>query len=121
MSEESIILQVLAELRHAVDRTVAGLGEVRADQKAQGATLERVLVQTTQTNGRVGSLEERVELIERREIREDGIEDGKAAKSAEYRSRLTRAWSLIWSPMGKGAGALGLLLAGWTLHQVWPW
>ena len=122
MSEpDSIVLQVLAELRKAVDQTVEGLGELKATQRVHGFTLDRVLAQTTKTNGRVDALEEAVDLLERREIREDGIADGRAEQRQAYRSAVTRAWGLVWSPMGKGAGALALLLTGWTLREVWPW
>lgn len=122
MSEpDSIVLQVLAELRKAVDQTVEGLGELKATQRVHGFTLDRVLAQTTKTNGRVDALEEAVDLLERREIREDGIADGRAEQRQAYRSAVTRAWGLVWSPMGKGAGALALLLTGWTLREVLPW
>ena len=122
MSEpDSIVLQVLAELRMAVDQTVAGLAELKATQRVHGITLDRVLAQTTKTNGRVDALETAVDMIERREIREDGIDDGRAEQREAYRSAVTRAWGLVWSPMGKGAGALPLLLTGWTLREVWPW
>lgn len=121
MSEpDSIVLQVLAELRKAVDQTVEGLGELKATQRVHGFTLDRVLAQTTKTNGRVDALEEAVDLLERREIREDGLADGRAEQRQAYRSAVTRTWGLVWSPMGKGAGAVALLLTGWTLREVWP-
>ena len=86
-----------------------------------GNTLDRVLAQTTETNGRLRKAEGRLDQIERREIREDGIADGRAEQRQAYRSAFARAWKLIWSPMGKGAGALALLLTGWTLREVLPW
>ena len=122
MSEpDSIVLQVLAELRSAVDQTVNGLAELKATQRVHGNTLDRVLAQTTETNGRLRKAEGRLDQIERREIREDGIADGRAEQRQAYRSAFARAWKLIWSPMGKGAGALALLLTGWTLREVLPW
>ena len=122
MSEpDSIVLQVLAELRSAVDQTVNGLAELKATQRVHGNTLDRVLAQTTETNGRLRKAEGRLDQIERREIREDGLADGRAEQRQAYRSAVTRAWGLVWSPMGKGAGALALLLTGWTLREVWPW
>lgn len=122
MSEpDSIVLQVLAELRSAVDQTVNGLAELKATQRVHGNTLDRVLAQTTETNGRLRKAEGRLDQIERREIREDGLADGRAEQRQAYRSAVTRAWGLVWSPMGKGAGAVALLLTGWTLREVWPW
>lgn len=122
MSEpDSIVLQVLAELRSAVDQTVNGLAELKATQRVHGNTLDRVLAQTTETNGRLRKAEGRLDQIERREIREDGLADGRAEQRQAYRSAVTRTWGLVWSPMGKGAGAVALLLTGWTLREVWPW
>lgn len=122
MSEpDSIVLQVLAELRKAVDQTVAGLAELKTAQRVHGVTLERVLAQTTETNGRLRKAEGRLDQIERREIREDGIEDGRREQREEYRAVVTRAWGAIWSPAGRVAGAVALLLTGWTLREVWPW
>lgn len=127
MSETDIILQVIGQLRSdlgelgsKLDTTVAGLGEVKTAQRVHGLTLERVLEQTTKTNGRVASLEDRVDLIERRAIRDQGIEDGKREQREAYRSTVTRAWDLLWSPMGKAVGAVALMLTGWTLREVWP-
>lgn len=128
MSEPDIILQVVGQLREdmrdldrKIDQTVHGLSEVRENQRVANATLDQVLRQTTLTNGRVGVLEERVDLIERREIREDGIEDGKRAQRDAYRSAVGVAWKAIWSPAGRIVGALALLTAGWTAREMWPW
>lgn len=122
MSEpDSIVLQVLAELRRSVDQTVSGLGEMKATLRLHGATLDRVLVQTTKTNGRVDALEDRVDMIERRELREASIADGREQQREAYRSTVTRALELVWSPLGKGAGALALLLAGWAIRGFWRW
>ena len=128
MSEPDIILQVVGQLREdmrdldrKIDQTVHGLSEVRENQRAAAATLGQVLRQTTLTNGRVGVLEDRVDLIERREIREDGIEDGKRAQRDAYRSAVGGVWKAIWSPAGRIVGALALLTAGWTAREMWPW
>lgn len=128
MSETDIILQVIGQLRSdlgelgsKLDTTVAGLGEVKTAQRVHGVTLQRVLEQTTKTNGRVAALEDRVDLIERREIREDGYEDGKREQRDAYRSAVGVAWKAIWSPAGRIVGALALLTAGWTAREMWPW
>lgn len=129
---DSIILQVFAEWRHSfderldamgksLDQTVHGLAELKTAQRVHGVTLERVLAQTTATNGRMTAAEHRLDAIERRAIRDQGIEDGKREQREAYRSTVTRAWDLLWSPMGKAVGAVALMLTGWTLREVWPW
>lgn len=128
MSEPDIVLQVVGQLRQdlrdldrKLDQTVDGLTELKTAQRVHGITLERVLAQTTETNGRVTKLEGRVDSIERRDIREDGIEDGKRAQREAYRTAVVRAWDAIWSPAGRVIGAVALLATGWTLREVWPW
>lgn len=129
---DSIILQVFAEWRHSfderldamgksLDQTVHGLAELKTAQRVHGVTLERVLAQTTATNGRMTAAEHRLDAIERQNVREQGIADGRAEQRRAYRSAVARTWGLVWSPLGKGAGAVALLLAGWTLREVWPW
>lgn len=128
MSEIDIILQVLRQFREdfsglsgKVDQTVAGLGEVRENQRAASATLDAVLRQTTLTNGRVTILEGRADSIERREIREDAIADGRREQRAEYLGWMGRLWVAVWSTPGRIAGAVALLSAGWTIREMWPW
>lgn len=129
---DSIILQVFAEWRHSfderldamgksLDQTVHGLAELKTAQRVHGLTLQRVLEQTTKTNGRVAALEDRVDLIERREIREDGYEDGRREQRQAYAAAMARAWRMLWSPAGRVLGGVLLLAAGWTLREVWPW
>jgi hypothetical protein len=134
MSETEIILQVLRQFREdfsglagKVDQTVAGLGEVRENQRAASATLDAVLRQTTLTNGRVSGLEDRVETIERREIREDARADGRREQREAYWRWTHSLWEAVWSTPGRIVGALALLSAGWTLREIaslgelWPW
>ena len=134
MSETEIILQVLRQFREdfsglagKVDQTVAGLGEVRENQRAASATLDAVLRQTTLTNGRVSGLEDRVDGIERREIREDARADGRREQREAYWRWTHSLWEAAWSTPGRIVGALALLSAGWTLREmaslgeVWPW
>ena len=134
MSETEIILQVLRQFREdfsglagKVDQTVAGLGEVRENQRAASATLDAVLRQTTLTNGRVSGLEDRVDTIERREIREDARADGRREQREAYWRWTHSLWEAVWSTPGRIVGALALLSAGWALREmaslgeVWPW
>jgi hypothetical protein len=132
MSEMEIILGLLQRLdlrvEEQTERTIARLTAIETRQEGMRVELVGVNLRLDignermdVANGRVTKGEARLDAIEHREIREDGIADGKAEQRQAYRARLTRAWSLVWSPMGKGAGALALLLTGWTLHQVWPW
>lgn len=129
---ESIILQVFAEWRQSFDRrldelgkaleqTVHGLAELKSAQRVQGVTLDRVLAQTTATNGRMTDAERRLDAIERQDIWEKGIADGRAEQRQAYRSAVTRAWRLVWSPAGRVVGGVALLMTGWTLREVWPW
>jgi len=134
VSEIDIILQVLRQFREdfsglsgKVDQTVAGLGEVRENQRDASATLAAVLRQTTLTNGRVSILEGRADSIERREIREDAIADGRREQRAEYLGWMGRLWAAVWSTPGRIVGAVALLSAGWTIREMaslgemWPW
>lgn len=132
---DSIILQVFAEWRRsfdtrldtmgqAIEQAVNGLGEIKASQRVQGFALDRVLEQTTATNGRVVALEDRVETIVHRNLRLDSIQEGKAELREEYHGKIRRFWSVVWSPAAKVLAAITLLTAGFTLSQireVWPW
>jgi len=128
MSEDQLILSLLERLELQSERTIDRLTAIETRQEGMRVELvgvnrrldtanERMDV----ANGRTSKAEARLDELERWEIREDGIADGKAEQRDAYHQRLTRAWALLWSPMGKGAGALALLLTGWTLRELWPW
>lgn len=132
MDPAQAIMQVFAEWRHSFDENVrdlrtavadaaAGVAEVRANQKAASVVLDQVLRQTTLTNGRVTILEGRADSLERREIRDDAIADGRREQRAEYLGWMGRLWAAVWSTPGRIAGAVALLSAGWTIRDLWPW
>lgn len=121
MSEESIILQVLAQFRNDVAELTSAVGEVKAELVGVTLQMSHIVNRMDIANGRTSKLEDRVDLIERRAIRDQGIEDGKREQRQAYRSAVTRGWDLLWSPMGKAVGAVALMLTGWTLREVWPW
>jgi hypothetical protein len=128
MSEDQLILSLLERLELQSERTIDRLTAIETRQ--EGMRVELVGVnrrldlgnqRMDEANHRTSKNEDRIEAIERRHLVDDGIADGKAKQRAAYRRRVSRAWGIVWSPMGKGAGALGLLLAGWTLREIWPW
>lgn len=128
MSEQQLILSLLERLELQSERTIDRLTAIETRQ--EGTRVELVGVnrrldvaneRMDEANHRTSKNEARLDAIERRHLVDDGIADGRAAQRQAYRSAFARAWKLIWSPMGKGAGALALLLTGWTLREVWPW
>lgn len=128
MSENQLILSLLERLELQSERTIDRLTAIETRQ--EGMRVELVGVnrrldlgneRMDEANHRTSKNEARLDDLERRDIRKVGIEDGRADQRADYRRRVSRVWGLVWSPMGKGAGALALLLTGWTLREVWPW
>ena len=128
MSEDQLILSLLERLELQSERTIDRLTAIETRQEGMRVELVGVNRRLDTTNERMDVANHRtskhaarLDDLERRDIRKIGIEDGKAEQRDAYHRRLTRAWSLVWSPMGKGAGALALLLTGWTLRELWPW
>lgn len=121
MSEESIILQVLAQFRNDVAELTSAVGEVKAELVGVTLQMSHIVNRMDIANGRTSKLEDRVDLIERREIREDGIEDGRREQREAYAAAASRAWTLLWTPAGRVIGGALLLATGWTLREVWPW
>lgn len=128
----TLLVKGFERLEDKVDQTIAGLGELKEEQVAQGLIGQRTFEEARKTNGRVNDLEKWQDGHDRGHMEEDkleagalGYEAGRQSVRAADRALLRRTWARIEKPVAYAVLAVligvGAKFGDWLLEGGWPW